>query len=235
VAPILASTRAAQQRRLDLAAVAGAVESFARVVVYDRAGLGRSLPLARPSVSVTAGGVAAALHALLNKAGVAPPFILVGHSLGGLYVQMFARRYPNEVAGVILIDSARADAPPELKTRAQLKPGSAAYLEEEGVGASNEELHHAGPFPDVPMTVIAATDQGPFFKSWEPLLMRLQGGLAKLSPHGRLIIARSSGHYIQTDQPQLVVSAIRSMARPRSETRPRGQSNVGFLASSPKI
>lgn len=193
--------------------VAGAVAHFAQVVVYDRAGLGKSLPLARPSVPVTADAVAGSLHALLKEAGVRPPFILAGHSLGGLYVQMFARRYPREVVGVVLIDSASAEAPPELKTRARLEPGSAAYLEEEGVAASNQELRHAGPFPDVPLTVIAATNHGPFFKSWEPLLMQLQQRLAKLSPQGRLVIARGSGHDIQADRPDLVVSVIRSMAR----------------------
>jgi pimeloyl-ACP methyl ester carboxylesterase len=193
--------------------VAGAVARFARVVVYDRAGLGKSLPLAHPTVPVTADAVAVSLHALLERAGVMPPFILVGHSLGGLYVQMYARRYPREVAGVVLIDSASVDAPPELKTRARLEPGTAAYLEEEGVAASNEELRHAGPFPDVPLTVIAATEHGPFFKSWEPLLMQLQRRLARLSPQGQLIVAHGSGHDIQADRPELVVSAIQSMVR----------------------
>ncbi|HJU17105.1 MAG TPA: alpha/beta hydrolase [Stellaceae bacterium] len=203
--------------------VAQAVARFAQVVLYDRAGLGGSLPLARANTPITAADVATALHLLLKKTGLRPPFILVGHSLGGLYVQMFARRYPREIAGVVLLDSSSSDAPAGLKTRARLEPGSAAYLEEAGTATSNDQVRHAGPFPAVPLMVVAATDHGPFFKSWEPVLMELQRRLADLSPKGRLLVARGSGHYIQTDRPALVVSAIRSAV---SEVDPRQRNGV---------
>jgi pimeloyl-ACP methyl ester carboxylesterase len=81
------------------------------------------------------------------------------------------------------------------------------------VATSSDQVRHAGPFPAVPLTVVAATDHGPFFRSWEPVLMQLQKGLAELSPKGRLIVAQGSGHYIQTDRPALVVLVIRSLAR----------------------
>jgi pimeloyl-ACP methyl ester carboxylesterase len=95
--------------------VAPAVSRFARVVLYNRAGLGRSLPWVRPDAPVTAEEVATSLRSLLMKVDLPPPYILVGHSLGGLYAQMFARRYPRDVAGVVLLDAASPDAPPELK------------------------------------------------------------------------------------------------------------------------
>jgi len=76
--------------------------------------------------AVTADRVATKLHALPAAADIRPPYILVGHSLGGLYVQMFARKYPREVSGVVLLDSSSPDAPSELKTRARLEPGTAA-------------------------------------------------------------------------------------------------------------
>jgi hypothetical protein len=60
------------------------------------------------------------------------------------------------------------------------------------VAASNKELSRAGPFPDVPLTVVAATDHRPYFKSWEPLLMRLRH-LATLSPQGQLAVADGNG------------------------------------------
>ena len=84
--------------------VAGPVATFAQVVLYDRAGLGRSLPMTG-DLPVTADAVVVNLRALLAAADIRPPYILVGHSLGGLYVQMFARKYPNDVLGVILLDS----------------------------------------------------------------------------------------------------------------------------------
>ena len=84
--------------------VAGTIATFAQAVVYDRAGLGQSLPMIATDSSVTADKVTAALHALLADA-TAAPHILVGHSLGGLYMQRFAIRYPAEAAGIVLIDS----------------------------------------------------------------------------------------------------------------------------------
>jgi pimeloyl-ACP methyl ester carboxylesterase len=198
---------------------APAVSRIGRAFLYDRAGLGKSVPLRRRDVPITAEDAAKSLHALLLKADLMPPYILVGHSLGGLYVQMFARQYPQDVAGVVLLDSASSEAPPQLKTRARLEAGSAAYLEEAGVAASNQQVRDAGRFPDVPLTVIAATDHGPFFRSWERVLMRLQRGLATLSPQGQLVIAQGSGHDIQLDRPALVVSAIRSLVRKLKEPR----------------
>lgn len=192
--------------------VAGPIATFARVVLYDRAGLGRSLPLLNKSSAITADEVVSNLHGLLAAADIRPPYILVGHSLGGLYVQMFARKYPKEVSGVVLLDSSSLNAPNELKTRARLEPGTAAYLEEEGVSESNQQLVNAGPFPHVPLTVIAATDHGPFFKEWETTLMRLQRQLASLSPQSTFIVAQGSGHDIQADRPETVIEALRQMA-----------------------
>jgi pimeloyl-ACP methyl ester carboxylesterase len=191
---------------------ASPVATFARVVLYDRAGVGQSLPMMIKGSAVTAADVVSSLHGLLAAADIKPPYILVGHSLGGLYVQMFARTYPSEVSGVVLLDSASAEAPSELKTRAHLEPGSAAYLEEQGISESNKQVTNGGPFPDVPLTVIAATDHGPFFKDWEPALMRLQQQLATLSRQATFIIAQGSGHDVQLDRPGTVIDAIRQMA-----------------------
>src|SRR5690242_13890723 len=63
--------------------VSGPLATFAQVVLYDRAGLGRSLPMTKNS-PVTADAVAVSLRALLAAADIRPPYILVGHSLGGL-------------------------------------------------------------------------------------------------------------------------------------------------------
>jgi pimeloyl-ACP methyl ester carboxylesterase len=161
---------------------------------------------------VTAQQVASNLHDHLAAARIDPPYILVGHSLGGLYTQMFARKYPSEISGVILLDASSPDAPSELKTLAHLEPGSAAFLEEEGVAQSNEQVRTAGPFPTVPLIVIAATDHGPFFKDWEPTLMTLQRQLATLSQRGTLIVAQGSGHDIHVDRPGIVIDAVRQIA-----------------------
>jgi len=79
------------------------VTKFARVCTYDRAGLGWSERGRNPR---TAGNIVKELHLLLEGAGVEPPYVLVGHSKGGLFVRLFAHEYLGEVAGLVLVDAA---------------------------------------------------------------------------------------------------------------------------------
>ncbi|MBB5223773.1 pimeloyl-ACP methyl ester carboxylesterase [Amaricoccus macauensis] len=190
--------------------VAGPISGFARVILYDRAGLGQSLPL-HAADPATAETVAKRLHALLDAVGVPPPWILVGHSLGGLYLQMFARTYPHDVAGLVLLDSTIAEQPPELDPLWEMEPGSAEFLEGEGMPESTRQVREAGPFPDVPLTVVAATDHGTDLHALEPVLLRFQSRLAEMSPQGRLVVAEGSGHMIQNDRPDLVIAAVRAL------------------------
>jgi len=79
-----------------------AVARDSRVCVYDRAGRGWSDAAASPPDGVQ---IAADLHNLLDRAHVPGPYVLAGHSFGGLYVRTYAAKYPDEVAGLVLIDS----------------------------------------------------------------------------------------------------------------------------------
>ena len=87
--------------------IAPAVTGSTTVCAYDRAGHGRSDEAAAPQDGIA---LATDLHTLLERAGVAGPYILVGHSSGGAYVRVFAARYPDEVAGMVLLDAQPADA-----------------------------------------------------------------------------------------------------------------------------
>jgi pimeloyl-ACP methyl ester carboxylesterase len=79
---------------------------FSLVVAYDRAGLGWSGPDAAPKTATLA---AERLRSVLLHSRVLPPYVLVGHSMGGLYIRVFADRYPNEVAGMVLLDASHPD------------------------------------------------------------------------------------------------------------------------------
>lgn len=92
------------------------VAKTARVCTYDRAGMGHSEPGSLPR---TAEQFARELRALLHTAGVEGPYVMVGHSLGGLPVRVFAHAYPSEVAGVVLVDSMN---PGEMGTTAPTTP-----------------------------------------------------------------------------------------------------------------
>jgi pimeloyl-ACP methyl ester carboxylesterase len=84
------------------ARIAPAVAATTRVCAYDRAGRGGSEPAPAPQDGTA---IARELHALLAASGNPGPYILAGHSSGGVYVRFFAAAYPDEVAGVVLLDA----------------------------------------------------------------------------------------------------------------------------------
>src|SRR5271168_1115439 len=82
------------------------VAKFARVCSYDRAGYGWSGASSAPRTSLE---IVKELHALLDAAGEKGPFILVGHSFGGYNVRVYNGQYPNDVAGMVLVDASHED------------------------------------------------------------------------------------------------------------------------------
>jgi len=87
------------------------VSRIATTASYDRAGLGWSSPC---RTARTPGNIAVELHQLLDGAGIKPPYILVGHSFGGLVMRRFALLYPQEVSSIVLVDPMRCDEWPPL-------------------------------------------------------------------------------------------------------------------------
>jgi len=100
------------------------VSGFAKACAYDRAGFGWSDPGPLPR---TAGRIASELHALLVAAEIPPPYVLVGHSFGGLTARLYAQRYPTEVCGLVLLDPASPQdwRSPSDERRAQLARANA--------------------------------------------------------------------------------------------------------------
>jgi pimeloyl-ACP methyl ester carboxylesterase len=97
-----------------------AVAHDTHVCVYDRAGRGWSEPADTPQ---DGNQIAADLHTLLHRADVPGPYVLAGHSFGGLYVLAFAAQYPDEVAGMVLVDSTAPATAPE----AAASEGASSY------------------------------------------------------------------------------------------------------------
>ncbi len=96
------------------------VARFARTCSVDRPGYGWSDPVVGPR---TCGRFVTDLHEALRKAGLPPPYVLVGASIGGMDARLFAFRYPNEVAGLVLVDPAHEDMfermPPSVRARSE--------------------------------------------------------------------------------------------------------------------
>jgi pimeloyl-ACP methyl ester carboxylesterase len=105
------------------------VSDTTRVCAYDRAGMGWSQIGPEPR---DARQISSELHTLLSKAGIEGPFVLVGHSFGGMYMQTYAARYPDEVAGVGLVDSStepeQFSQPPEAQDSNEPQKQSSAAV-----------------------------------------------------------------------------------------------------------
>lgn len=179
------------------------VSQFARVITYDRAGLGKS-EACTSCQTLSARDSMLMLHQLLQKTKIAPPYILVGHSIGGLYAQLFAQMYPKEITGVVLLDSSSRNE----TVFDHHPPKTAGYYKEAiAFNESRQQLKSVGYFPSVPLIILTATTH-PGYESQEPLWQKWQSEFISLSPKSVQIIAWGSGHYIEKDQPQLVVDAI---------------------------
>lgn len=190
------------------------------VVAYNRLGIGRS---SKPSEPQTGDVVTSLLHELLTRLEVRPPYILVGHSLGGLFANLFARTFPSEVAGVVFLDAATPEDTTlidEHGTRLQgfaqrvvdVIFGRDQFGEASCVATTVEMIARAGAFPPVPVVVVSA---GRLARSMPPAVhaarARNQAGLVALSPLGTHLVAARSGHFPQMSEPDLVTEAIRSM------------------------
>lgn len=149
---------------------------FAPVVAYDRAGVGESEP---DGVQPTPRHVAQNLHALLSALGAPPPYVLVAHSLGGIFVRMYVELYPEEVAGLVYIDTAPWMSAVELREydramgispavrqaynasarqgfddlpNASIRAEAAMMYDEQDAGWP--EFQHLHPMPGIPVTVL---------------------------------------------------------------------------------
>jgi pimeloyl-ACP methyl ester carboxylesterase len=95
-----------------------------RVCAWDRAGLGWSEALPQQRAR-TPSEVAAELHTLLTKAGISGPYVMVGHSLGGMYTRLYAIKYPEDVAGITLLDSSHESSNGDLSPKSVEELGRA--------------------------------------------------------------------------------------------------------------
>jgi pimeloyl-ACP methyl ester carboxylesterase len=126
------------------------------VLSYERAGLGRSDAGPNPR---SAEQIARELHGLLAAKAIAPPYILVGHSAGGLFVRVFAHMYPKEIAGLVLVDPAtEEDYERILKDKSvedlqKMGMPSAAVEQWRALPETIDQARHSWPLPKVPVVV----------------------------------------------------------------------------------
>lgn len=196
------------------------VATFAQTVSYDRAGLSQSEPGPKPR---SAKQIATELKAALQKAGVKPPYVLVGHSLGGVYVRVFADMYPKDVIGLVLVDPSQEAFNDWTRTnlRALRKEEEARLAQaSEGVRGESESLETsysqaraAKISPTIKVTLISAVQgEGIPAEARKVWIQKHTEWIASV-PGGKHIIAEKSGHFVQAQEPALVIDAIRQMVK----------------------
>jgi pimeloyl-ACP methyl ester carboxylesterase len=213
-----------------------------RVCAYDRPGTlryvdgtpltDRSTPVRQPR---TVGAIASELHDVLAAAGIVAPYVLVGHSLGGLIARAYAQTHADQVRGVVFVDAFSATIPAVFGSRwpiyrdeglnrpvDQLPVPSMRDPASERIDfdASVAEVLAGPSFPAVPAAVLTKTESFTGLTSFPGLSAddlnrgyeQAQDALVALSPNTPHVIATGSEHCIQCSQPDLVVQATELVA-----------------------
>lgn len=204
-----------------------------RVVLYNRAGLGSSHP--DPKLPRTSLEVATDLKRLLANAGLAGPYVLVGHSYGGLHARVFASEFPEMVAGMVLVDASHPDqdqrwlasfgpeSPEELESVRRIR----RFLASRTTAASNPEqidpkansiligkIRGLGDKPLVILTHSAGFKIDPDLpdeklRQIETVWTGIQNEFKGISTRSVLLQSRNGGHNLHGEDPELVISGIR--------------------------
>mgnify|MGYP000907589202 FL=1 len=189
------------------------IANDATTFAYNRPGYGNSDAATTPRDGIH---VVDELRALLESQGLRPPYVLVGHSLGGLYMQLFARRYPDEVSALVLVDSthpeqlkgagARENWPAWARVVFGVATSATAKQEMDVIDATGEEVLRLSTFTGKPVIVLSALQP----MSKKSALAVLRKDIARLYP-GSSQIWVDSGHGIPLEKPTAVISKIREV------------------------
>jgi pimeloyl-ACP methyl ester carboxylesterase len=203
------------------------IAKFARTVSYDRAGIGQSEMGPKPRAAKQ---IAEELHLALQNAGIGPPYILVGHSFGGIYVRVFADMYPKEVAGMILIDPSQEAFDDWSKTHkeaqragrdeemAKASPG--VRDESAQVSASYDQARGAKVPAGIPVILFTAMKDETMPESVRKVWAEKHEEWIVKVPGGKHVMVEKSGHFIQAEQPQLVIDAIKQIVDQARAAKP---------------
>jgi len=203
------------------------VAKFSKVVRYDRMGYGGSDATNQPR---TLKQIATELHSMLQRANTPPPYILVGHSMGGAIIRAFAYLYKDETSGFVFVDpfnEFEANGMDKKEIENDLNPadsmmrnGPANVYEEfqtlkQEILTGFPELHSFATLPDIPMVLLVAGKSRP--PNWQKNLVDFYETKMSSLSESKSIILPQSPHYIQRYDPVMVIESIRRVVFPNAE------------------
>lgn len=185
--------------------------------VYNRPGYGKSDVVSSPRDGTH---VVDELRELLKSKGLKPPYVLVGHSLGGLYMQLFARRYPDEVSALILVDSTHPaqlqgkGAPENWPTWFRMVYGAATSAVEKqelnAINSTGEAVLALPTFTGKPVVVLSALEPMVAKSELANDANEKRKDFVRLYPGSKQVWV-DSGHDIPLAKPESVIAAIREV------------------------
>ena len=193
------------------------------VILFNRRGVGAS---SKATEAQDGNTVISEIRSLFSNLILNPPYVLVAHSLGGLFANLYARAYPNEVAGIVFVDAPHPSEVAEQKKNSPplvvnaINEGVKAieklfdkykYSEDECIEETIAQITTAGHFPNIPIAVVSGTKKMPFVpeKAFE-IHQNCQTKLLSLSSKSTHYFCHESGHFPQITEPGKVVTAIRN-------------------------
>ncbi|MFY0664572.1 MAG: alpha/beta hydrolase [Natronospirillum sp.] len=194
------------------------------LLFFNRSGVGDSL---RALEDQTGEVVTDAIYSLLMDFNSKESWVIVAHSLGGLYANLFARRYPDCIRGMLLVESAHPDEVsdrqnfPPPKWISTLNNGIKSleklfdrykFSEDECITNTVSSIKDAKGFPNIPVIVISGTRKMPFVpEDAHNCHLSRQKELLLLSSKSRSVVAKRSGHFPQITEPEIVQTALKEL------------------------
>jgi pimeloyl-ACP methyl ester carboxylesterase len=190
------------------------ISLLAKVLVYDRAGLGKSEKSRNPR---TGNEMVMELKELLTKLNVDPPYLFVGHSFGGIVSRLYLTAFPDEVSGLLLIDSTPEDYRdkflPSMSQEFQRLYRN-QFVREGNYNEFMESLRQVKESRrvlSVPLIVLSAGNKDHYSAESQALWNTMQKELTRISTNSEFYVAENSAHYIQDDAPEIVLSSIKRL------------------------
>jgi pimeloyl-ACP methyl ester carboxylesterase len=205
------------------------ISESSSVFSYNRFGVAGSDKPKEPQDGLT---IVETLREALKIVGFEPPFLLVGHSLGGLYANLYARRYPHEIAGIVFLESSHpkdinldeyqgkvVKRINKMLSMFDSLSSHKQFSEVHFVKKTVEQIHAIDHFPDIPVYVITGMKENRMMpEKVREKRIEHQLELLSLSRYNKHISAEKSGHFPQFSEPKVVIDTIKDCIQQIKQT-----------------